>query len=298
MTDLEIEVFLAICKHKNISKAAEQMFMSQSSISERLKTLEKSLGFMLFQRNRGNRETTLTPEGRVFYELALQRQEITRKMCAAGETHQTLQLRIGCLSSIGNYLFPSVYQRFSQRYPQSKLEFYSMNAQKAYAKLAAREVDLAFSTYGSQRGQITATPFVSEPLVLICSANSDYPEVVEHNMLSQKDEIYRRWSYDFERWHKSFFRTDSPPMVLADFLDRFWPYFESRPNTWSIVPRSVAAGLCASSSKIRQCQTAFYMPDRMIFSHTLYDTAENDHILLFLQCFREILQELGTGLLL
>jgi len=85
-------------------------------------------------------------------------------------------------------------------------------------------------------------------------------------------------------------------MVLADSLDRFWPYFESRPNTWSIVPHSVAAGLC-TSSKIRQCQMAFYVPDRMIFSHTLYDTAKHDNILLFQQCFREILQEQGTGLL-
>ena len=48
MTDLEIEVFLAICKHKNISKAAEKMFISQSSISERLKSLEKKLGICYF----------------------------------------------------------------------------------------------------------------------------------------------------------------------------------------------------------------------------------------------------------
>ena len=297
MTDLEIEVFLTIYKHKNFSKAAEQMFMSQSSISERLKALENKLGFVLFQRNKGGREITLTPEGRVFYELALQRQEITRKMCAAGKSSQTIKLRIGCLISIGNFLFPLVYQRFSQRYPQSELTFYPMNGAAALKALAAREIDLAFSTYGSQQGQITATPFVSEPLVFICAGNSDYPDEVEHHMLSRKDEIYRRWSYDFERWHHSFFSAESPPMVQTDFLDRFWPCFESRPNTWSIVPRSLAAGLCASL-KLRQCQTAFYMPDRMIFLHTRYDTARDNHILLFLQCFREVLQEQGTGLLL
>ena len=46
MTDLEIEVFLAICKHKNLSMAAQTMFMSQSSISERLKNLESKLGYL------------------------------------------------------------------------------------------------------------------------------------------------------------------------------------------------------------------------------------------------------------
>lgn len=297
MTDLEIEVFLTVCKHKNFSKAAAQMFMNQSSISERLKALENKLGFALLQRSRGNRKITLTPEGRAFYELALQRQEITKKMSVLGEKSQTITLRIGCLSSIGNFLFPLVYHRFSQRYPQSKLEFYPMTGTIARTKIAAREVDLAFSTLGSQLGQITATPFLSEPFVFICSADSDYPDVVEHHMLSREDEIYRRWSYDFERWHHSFFSADSPPMVQTEFLDRFWPYFETRSNTWSIVPHSMATALC-DSFKIRQRQTAFYIPNRMIFAHTLYDTAENDNILLFLQCFREILQEQGAGLLL
>ena len=298
MTDLEIEVFLVICKHRSISKAAAEMFLSQSSISERLKALENKLGFALLQRSKGNREITLTPEGQVFFEFALQRQEITRKMCAIGASSQTIRLRVGCLHSIGSFLFPRVYQRFLQRSPQSELEFYSMNGATARTKLTTREIDLAFSTYGAQKGQVTSTPFVSEPLVFICSANSDYPDMVDRNMLSLKDEIYRRWSYDHERWHQSFFGTDSPPLVWTDFLERFWPCFETRPNTWSIVPRSLAEDLCGSSSNIRQCQTAFYMPDRMIFSHVLYDTAENDRILLFLQCFREILQERGIGLLL
>ena len=297
MTDLEIEVFLAIYKHKNFSKAAAEMFMSQSSISERLRALENKLGFALLQRSKGHREISLTPEGRTFYELALQRQEITRRMCAIGDTSQTIELRIGCLSNVGDFLFPLVYHRFSQRYPQNELAFYSMNGETARMKIAAREVDLAFSTLGAQSGQITATPFVSEPLVFICSANSDYPDVVEHHMLSLKDEIYHRWSYDFERWHHSFFGTDSPPMVRTNFFDRFWPYFETRPNTWSIVPRSVAVGLCGSL-KLRQCQTEFFIPDRMLFAHTLYDMVEDDNILLFLQCFREVLQEQDIGLLL
>ena len=297
MTDLEIEGFLAICKHKNLSMAAQTMFMSQSSISERLKNLESKLGVTLFQRNRGNREIALTPQGKVFRDLALQHSEITKRMLSVGDVSQTIRLRIGCLSSIGNFLFPLVCQRFLQRYPQSELSFYTMNGTTARAKLANREIDLAFSTYGAQSGQITATPFLLEPLVLICSANSEYPDVVEQTALSHKDEIYRRWSYDYERWHQSAFGAETPPLVATDFLDRFWPYFETRPNTWSIVPNSVAASLC-SSSKIRKCRTEFHMPDRMIFFHTLYETAKDENILLFLQCFQEILREQDAGQLL
>lgn len=297
MTDLEIEVFLAICKHKNFSKAAQTMFMSQSSISERLRNLESKLGVTLFQRNRGNREITLTPQGTAFRDLALQHSEITKRMLTVGEVSQTIRLRIGCLSSIGNFWFPLVCQRFLQSYPQSELSFFPMNGTTARAKLANREIDLAFSTYGAQSGQINATPFFLEPLVFICSSNSEYPDAVDPGSLSRKDEIYRRWSYDYERWHQSIFGAETPPLVSTDFLDRFWPYFETRPNTWSIVPNSIAANLC-NSLKIRKCRPDFHIPDRIIFSHTLYETAKDEGILLFLQCFQEVLRDQNIGQLL
>jgi DNA-binding transcriptional LysR family regulator len=297
MTDLEIEVFLAICKYRNMSKAAEKLFMSQSSLSERLKSLETKLGFMLLQRNRGNRAITLTQEGRVFYEFALQRQEITRKMYAVGESSQTIRLRIGSLSSIGNFLLPLVYQRFSQKYPKSEFKFYHMNGVTAYMKLSDQEVDLAFSTNGERTNEFTAIPLVSEPMEFICTVDSDYPDVVEHSMLSTKDEIYSRWSYDFERWHHSFFGSDPAPMLRTQYLDRFWPCVEDRPNTWAIVPRSLAVGLC-DATKVRQCQMAFSVPPRMIFAHTINDPDQNENIFLFLQCFRELLQERDFGLLL
>ncbi len=297
MTDLEIEVFLAICKHGNISKAAQILFISQSSISERLKALENKLGFLLFQRNRGNRNITLTPEGRAFYEFALQRQEITRKMYAVGEASQIIKLSIGCLNSIGNVLLPLAYRRFIQTYPKSEFKIYRMNGVSAYMKLSGREIDLAFSTNGNRTNEFTAIPIISEHMVFVCSANSDYPDVVEHNMLSPKDEIYSRWSYDFERWHHSFFGTDPTPMLLTQYFDSFWPCVESRPNTWAIIPQSIAESL-GKTAKIRQCKTAFSIPPRIIFAHTYNDYEQNANVHLFLQCFREVLQEQQLGPLL
>ena len=297
MTDLEIEVFLAICKCGNISKAAQMLYISQSSISERLKTLESKLGFMLFQRNRGNRKITLTPEGQAFYEFALQRQEITRKMYAVGEISQIIKLRIGCLNSIGNVLLPLVYRRFLHRYPKSEFQIYNMNGVTAYMKLSAREIDLAFSTNSNRTNEFTAIPIISEHMAFVCAANSDYPDIVEHSMLSPKDEIYSRWSYDFERWHHSFFGPDPAPMLLTQYFDRFWPCVESRPNTWAIIPQSLANSL-SETSEIRQCKTAFSIPPRIIFAHTYNDGEQNENVRSFLQCFREILQQQKLGPLL
>ena len=46
MTNLEVEAFLAIYKNRRISSAAEELYISQSSLSARLQTLEKELGQM------------------------------------------------------------------------------------------------------------------------------------------------------------------------------------------------------------------------------------------------------------
>ena len=66
MTNAGIEAFLIVCKQHSISKAAAELFISQSSLSIRLRTLEKEVGCPLFFRHKGSREMVLTEEGKRF----------------------------------------------------------------------------------------------------------------------------------------------------------------------------------------------------------------------------------------
>ena len=49
MTNMGIEAFLAICRHKNISKAADELYITQASLSARLKALEEELAGLMLQ---------------------------------------------------------------------------------------------------------------------------------------------------------------------------------------------------------------------------------------------------------
>ena len=84
MTTEEIEAFLAICEAKSISKAAEKLYISQPSLSTKLKTLEQETGCTLLARGKGQRELSLTEAGRRFYDLAVQYREIIRQMREVG----------------------------------------------------------------------------------------------------------------------------------------------------------------------------------------------------------------------
>ncbi|MFD5661384.1 LysR family transcriptional regulator [Streptomyces hirsutus] len=69
--DLEaLHSFLAVAKHRSISKAAASLYVSQPTMSQRLRRLEESLGFALFER--GWTGVVLTPQGFYFLPYAAQ----------------------------------------------------------------------------------------------------------------------------------------------------------------------------------------------------------------------------------
>ena len=57
-------------------------------------------------------------------------------------------------------------------------------------KILRGETDLAFTTEGRESDRIDAFPVLTEPMVFICSVDYDYPDVVEPQMLSVKNEVY------------------------------------------------------------------------------------------------------------
>lgn len=65
-----VETFLAVAKAQNISKASRLLFVSQATVSYRLKSLEKQVGTELVQRSKGIRATRLTENGRRLLPLA------------------------------------------------------------------------------------------------------------------------------------------------------------------------------------------------------------------------------------
>ena len=65
MTEMQIGSFLAVAETLNFSRAAEQMAISQPTLSKHIKLLEESLGFPLLERTRS--AVALTPEGVLMY---------------------------------------------------------------------------------------------------------------------------------------------------------------------------------------------------------------------------------------
>ena len=100
MTHAGIECFLAVCRYKTGSRAAQSLFITQSSLSTRLKALEQELGGQLFHRKQGCREMTLTAAGKEFYELAVQYEALLERMQTVCR-QSSQQLWVSSYNSIG-----------------------------------------------------------------------------------------------------------------------------------------------------------------------------------------------------
>ena len=297
MTHTEIEAFFAICRHRNISKAAAELFISQSALSSQLKALEADVGCPLLLRAKGKREIALTAQGQAFYDLALQYRDIVQKMSTLGRNVPVTQLRVSAIESVGTYLLPPALERFLAEHPNIRLSVQEMEADAACLSIIGGKTDLAFSTAKVETEQIVATPFLSDPFTVICGADAPYPSQVTLAELPPWDEVYVRWSADYDFWHQSTFGPETLAQVQLDIMGQI-ERFVAQPGRWAIVPGSVANCLCTNAA-LRRCTPRFPIPARLLYVLRHRDNAEALHIRRFLDTLHTVLEEAQVeGLLL
>lgn len=107
---------------KSFSKAANELYISQPSLSATIKKLEAELGFSIFDRSKA--PIALTPEGEIYIEyledsLENEKKMHQRIMAASTRTNETLS--IGGTSFFARTLFPKACGEFHRRFPNVKL---------------------------------------------------------------------------------------------------------------------------------------------------------------------------------
>jgi len=123
--DINLElykVFYYVATNLSFSEASRQLFISQSAVSQSIKTLEKKLGHTLFIRS--TKKVLLTPEGELLLEhvkpalLMLDEGEAL----LSGDNMLKGQLRIGASDTICRYFLIEYFRRFHQSYPDVRIK--------------------------------------------------------------------------------------------------------------------------------------------------------------------------------
>ena len=130
------KIFYYVAKNKNISKAANELLISQPSISKAIKNLEDQIGCQLFIRSKYG--VVLTLEGKIFYEQIKSAMEIISN--AEVKLKELINLEDGSLNiGISNtltqkYLMPYL-KEFHSLYPYIKIKIITGPTQSLITKV-------------------------------------------------------------------------------------------------------------------------------------------------------------------
>lgn len=235
-----IETFLAVVKRKSLSQASEILFVSQSTVSQRLKSLEATLGIRLVERGKGCRYVKLTPEGEEFVCLAEKWTDLLQKAQTIKQGSSKILLSIASPDSLNNYLFFPLFEKLAHKVPPLFLHIRTQQSIEVYDILEKREIDLGFSFRNIRYETIAVKPVFQEKMLIAYKAGTNWPSGPIHpSQLDPKKEISLPWNPEIDFWHEHWWGPNSKPLVRVDTAAMILKFL-SNPHYWAICPFSVA----------------------------------------------------------
>lgn len=175
----QLFVFTKVVENKSFSKAAEDIFLSQSTVSTHIQALEKSLNMKLF--DRVGREIILTPNGSRLYQWALKLLQLKDEaMLDLKEGMNELRgiVRIAASSVPGQFILPKMIKHFRNQYSNAVFHIEQSSSKVVMEKVLNGAVDLGFLGKQFENDKLCFVPLVKEKLVLITSNNTEINEPV------------------------------------------------------------------------------------------------------------------------
>ncbi len=164
----QLEIFEKVANGQHVTKASEQLFITQSAVSMAIAELEKFAGAPLFERH--GKRLILNDRGSLIFSKV---QDVLRQVASieqlliesVGEPIGVL--RVGASTTVGNYILPMILGEFSQRYPRAKALLQVGNTGQIEHDLEAGALDLGIIEGPSHAGSLHSTQWRGDELVVI-----------------------------------------------------------------------------------------------------------------------------------
>lgn len=173
----QIRAFLNVAKLRSFSETAEKMFISQPSVSIRIKALEEELGVILFDRSKA-REPSLTEAGRIFFDYAqelLNLQDECREKMSGERTEDKGLVYVGASTVPGTYLLPRLVANFKKIKPLISFNIDVLDTSAVVEGVLNYSFDLGFVGLAKPDERLQYVPIARDELVL-CSKKGLLPK--------------------------------------------------------------------------------------------------------------------------
>ncbi|MEX2468850.1 MAG: LysR substrate-binding domain-containing protein [Pseudohongiellaceae bacterium] len=185
----QLQVFLAVASHENVSRAAVELALSQSATSTALKELEQRFGLVLFDRI--GKRLQLNESGRLFRPRAAALMAQARELDSAMLQHSEVgEFRVGATLTIGNYLAIPILARFVQEHPGARVQLDVANTATVARKVQNFELDIGLIEGELQEPDLESSWWRDDELCLFCAP--DHPWA-GRGPLSDADLLAAEW---------------------------------------------------------------------------------------------------------
>lgn len=245
----QLEAFVHVATTGSFSKAGDILFLSQPSVSSRIKVLEDELQATLFKRV--GSKVYLSEEGKLFLPYAQQVlkniQEGKRSIKRMSNTFNG-EVLLATYFSGANYVLPEIVKEFNILHPQIKLIIYSGHSNQVLDMVLNNEV-----TFGIVRSifhpQIETTVLKKDQVILVC--HPDHPfrqlkQLTTKELANAPFILFKRETFDWELIHNAFKRKRVEPNIVVEV--------DSIEGAKQMVKKNIGASFLPHSSVLEELE--------------------------------------------
>jgi len=170
----QLEVFTAVAELNSFTKAAEKLYLTQSTVSAHIRSLENALNVTLFYRD-SKRRINLSPQGQKLYPAARRiLNDCSELSSLAQNTLLQLPLLIGASTVPSQYLLPELMADFSRQYPDCRYLLKGGNSLKIHELLYTDAVRIGFVGSAVTASELSYVPLEEDRLVMVTANNEHF----------------------------------------------------------------------------------------------------------------------------
>ncbi|MFI8577838.1 LysR substrate-binding domain-containing protein [Rossellomorea aquimaris] len=190
--DRLLNIFITVVEEKNLTRAGEKLFITQSAISQNLKILEGRYNAQLL--NRTNKQISLTKAGEILYFHARQiinQYTLTERLICELQEGISGPLNIGSGFTFGEYLLPDLISKFIAKHPKIRPKITIKNSIRIANQVKENDLDIGIIEREVTDDILQTTPFAEDDMVVIVPTNFINNDEADIRYLSDKTWIIR-----------------------------------------------------------------------------------------------------------
>tara|TARA_R110002072_G_scaffold178580_2_gene334629 strand:- start:13117 stop:13944 length:828 start_codon:yes stop_codon:yes gene_type:complete len=211
MDDELLKTFLEIHKTRHFGQAAENLFITQSAVSARMRQLEQEMGVQLFTRERNNIRPTTAGEKLVKYAEDILNTWSRVKTNIVVEDENKIPLTIGAVSSLWDIYLNRWLIKITNINKNIVLNCQVLGADSIHQKINNNTLDFGFTYTVPQETTVTVIKTLPIKFIMVSS-----DENLNVKNAVRKNYIYVDWGVSFAEVHRQYFQDIPTPLMRIE----------------------------------------------------------------------------------